>query len=78
MLKAFRSGSTMESVMWRMCLIDMLMEEKRQDRNTSDKVDNLGWSITDTDLKHIYRATSLIIRKNGVSQEACNIPYNVH
>ena len=75
-MKGFRTGSTMVSVMRRLALIDSLTESSPQSRQSGP--DNLGWTINDTDIKHIIRGSSLILRKGGVTTEPGLYPHNVY
>lgn len=81
-IKGFRSGSTLSSVTVRMSLIDSLNEaSKSRSESTfldSDDTDNLGWSLTDVDLNHIYPTVSLILRQCGLSMEQNHNTFNVY
>ena len=81
-VKGFRSGSTISSVTARMSLIDSL-NEATNSRNESafsetDDEDNLGWTVTDVDLSHIYPTASLILKRCALSLQENPVPFNVY
>ena len=81
-VKGFRSGSTLASVTARMSLVDSLNEAAKS-RNESafsepDDEDNLGWSVTDVDLSHIYPTVLLILKRCGMSLKENPVPFNVY
>ena len=81
-VKGFRSGSTLSSVTARMSLIDSL-NEATSSRNESafsesENEDNLGWSVTDVDLSHIYPTALLILKRCGLSLQENPVPFNVY
>ncbi|MEW8546925.1 MAG: hypothetical protein AB2693_25705 [Candidatus Thiodiazotropha sp.] len=80
-LKGFRSGSTMHSITCKMSLIDTLNEGSRIRPEPSCLEvddDNLGWSLTEVDLHHIYPTASLILRRNALSFIEQAAPFNVY
>ena len=79
-LKGFRSGSTVNSATCRMSLIDSLNVTKSQPESDIQEEDNdkLGWELTEIDLNHIFPATALILKRQGISLEESNVPYNVY
>ena len=77
-LKAFRSGANITSVIPRMSLIATLNEvheltirnpsvynESKQEEKLQEEL--LGLKISPTDIKYILRMTSLILRRGGIS-----------
>ena len=77
-VKGFRSGSNISSITVRMSLIDSLNEAcHRSEAGHQDK-DNLGWELTQVDENHIFPTTGLILRRNGLSLEENDIPFNVY
>jgi hypothetical protein len=79
-LKAFRSGANITSVIPRMSFIDTLNEiheltirnpsvynESEQEEKLQEEL--LGLKISPTDIKYILRMTSLILRRGGISTE---------
>ena len=79
-LKGFRSGSNINSVTVRMSLIDSLNEAQHQETvgTGHQDSDNLGWQLTQVDENHIFPTVGLILRRNGLSLEENNTPYNVY
>ena len=85
-LKGFRSGSTMSSVLPRMSLIDSLNEvhdsmtrNEPQEQQQEGAIDNnLGLSLSATDIKYIFRVAGLVLRLGGLSSEPDEMPYNVY
>ena len=79
-LKGFRSGSNIISVTVRMSLIDSLNEAQHQETvgTGHQDSDNLGWQLTQVDENHIFPTVGLILRRNGLSLEENNTPYNVY
>ena len=75
-IKGFQSGSTMVFVMRCLTLIDSLTQSSHEEAKT--KHENLGWSITDTDVKHILPASSLILGQGGLSCKPDRYPQNVY
>lgn len=86
-LKAFRSGATMESVLPRMSLIDSLTDihqsipEKINSTDENDKKstrEQLGLNLSPTDTTYILQITSLILRRGGISTVLNNNIYNMY
>ena len=77
-LKGFRSGSNINSATVRMSLIDSLNDAFQRDAGVRDDCDNLGWELTQVDENHIFPTVGLILRRNGISLEENNIPFNVY
>ena len=88
-LKAFRSGATIASVILRISLIDTLNEihkltirnpsvynESKQEEILQEEL--LGLTISPTDIKYILRMTSLILRRGGISTETNQTVFNVY
>ena len=88
-LKAFRSGANITSVIPRMSLIDTLNEvheltirnpsvynESKQEEKLQEEL--LGLKISPTDIKYILRMTSLILRRGGISTETNQTVFNVY
>ena len=88
-LKAFRSGANITSVIPRMSFIDTLNEiheltiknpsvynESEQEEKLQEEL--LGLKISPTDIKYILRMTSLILRRGGISTETNQTVFNVH
>ncbi|WAR27998.1 LOW QUALITY PROTEIN: hypothetical protein MAR_013702, partial [Mya arenaria] len=67
-LKAFRSRSTMPSIVPRMSLLDT-MNEKGHTTKTVQKTqaELLGVKSSDTDIRYVKRIVSLILRQGGIS-----------
>ena len=89
-IKSFRSGSTMSSILPRMSLIDTLnqasncskrslvMSDAWQDDQKVDERKILGISLNKTDVTYITRIATLILRQDGLSIKQDEIPYNVY
>ena len=81
-IKGFRSGSTVASATVRMSLIDSLNEirfDKHGSKSTTNHdTDNLGWVLTEVDESHIFPTAGLILRQNGLSLDANDVPVNVY
>ena len=80
-MKGFRSGSTLNSVLKKMSLVDSLNEVhgiRNPHPQKEDKVDTLGWTITTKDMDFVLPTTSLILRQHGITFEECNQPHNVY
>ncbi|VDI78878.1 Hypothetical predicted protein [Mytilus galloprovincialis] len=87
-IKAFRSGATVTSVIPRMSLIDTLNEvHDLTVKNTSghnistqekSQEELLGIVMSETDIKYILRMTSLILRRDGISTEKNLTVFNVY
>jgi hypothetical protein len=88
-LKAFRSGANITSVIPRMSFIDTLNEiheltirnpsvynESEQEEKLQEEL--LGLKISPTDIKYILRMTSLILRRGGISTETNQTVFNVY
>ena len=88
-LKAFRSGATIASVIPRISLIDSLNEvheltirnpsaynESKQEEQLQEEL--RGLKISPTDIKYILRMTSLILRREGISTETIQMVFNVY
>ena len=80
-MKVLRAGSTEKAATCRMSLIDSLQEINDYRNNTShneDEDDCLQWTFTQTDLNHIMRTASLILRRGGLLSTEDSTPYNVY
>ncbi|CAC5420680.1 unnamed protein product [Mytilus coruscus] len=85
-IKAFRSGATMESVIPRMSLIDSLNDvqrsitEKDNEHKEKEKSlpDILGITLNSTDMVYILRITGLILRRGGISTIPNKNVYNMY
>ena len=79
-LKGFRARSNINSVTVRLSLIDSLNEAQHQETvgTGHQDSDNLGWQLTQVDENHIFPTVGLILRRNGLSLEENNTPYNVY
>ncbi|CAC5387980.1 unnamed protein product [Mytilus coruscus] len=85
-IKAFRSGATMESVIPRMSLIDSLNDvhrsitEKNNEHKEKEKSlpDILGITLNSTDMVYILRITGLILRRGGISTIPNKNVYNMY
>jgi hypothetical protein len=88
-LKAFRSGANITSVIPRMSFIDTLNDiheltirnpsvynESEQEEKLQEEL--LGLKISPTDIKYILRMTSLILRRGGISTETNQTVFNVY
>ena len=88
-LKAFRSGATIASVILRISLIDTLNEvhkltirnlsaynESKQEEQLQEEL--RGLKISPTDINYILRMTSLILRREGLSTETIQMVFNVY
>ena len=63
-----------------MSLIDSLNEAQHQETvgTGHQDSDNLEWQLTQVDENHIFPTVGLILRRNGLSLEENNTPYNVY
>ena len=81
-VKGFRSESTLSSVTARMSLIDSLnvagKSRSESAFSESKDEDNLGWSVTDVDLSHIFPTALLILKRCGLSLKENPVPFNVY
>ncbi|KAK6181776.1 hypothetical protein SNE40_009563 [Patella caerulea] len=79
-LKSFRSGGTLSSVLPRMSLVDSLQPIQSFDKEVSDRTsdDILGLTLNQTDLNYVLRVTKLVLRRGGLSVHADNIVRNVY
>ena len=80
-LKGFRSGSSVSSATCRMSLIDSLnvtRVHQTESHTEQDDSDKLGWELSEVDLNHIFPATALILKRQGLSLVETQVPYNVY
>lgn len=75
--KCFRSGTNVSAVRARMALID-LFNDVHKDYSVNTSADNLGWKITETDLKHKVPTAILIYKRGIVNLEECSVPFNMY
>ena len=64
-----------------MSLIDFLNETKPHQTDTlieQEDNDKLGWELTEVDLNHIFPAATLILKRQGLSLDNNQVPFNVY
>jgi hypothetical protein len=80
-LKGFRSGSTMNAVLWKMSLVDSTAETHQLLHGNTPKEhqdSSPAWVTTDVDRKHIFRVTTLILNRGGLDVKSDPVPKNVY
>jgi hypothetical protein len=80
-LKGFRSGSTLNAVLWKMSLVDNTAETHQLlhgPSKTSKQDDHLDMGTTEVDRKHIIRAVRLIQNRGGLEIKSDPVPKNVY
>ncbi len=81
-VKCFHSGSTLDSVMRKMSLMDSFSHIHSTFKCGSglrvDEVDHLGWKTTPTDWKYVIPTMSVILRCGGFSLEPELLPCNIY
>ena len=76
-LKGFRSGTNAVSMVCRMSLVDPFndISVTPKEPNTSD---NLGWILSQNDIRHSVRVAALVLRQNGFNTAKDDTPWNVY
>ncbi|CAC5396692.1 unnamed protein product [Mytilus coruscus] len=79
-VKGFRSGSSIKSIIPRMSIIDELGQAHLERNHIESKLrQKLPFSvIKNTDLQHVIPTAELILRRNGLETDVNIIPYNVY
>lgn len=79
-VKGFRSGSSIKSIISRMLIINELGQAHLERNHIESKLrQKLPFSvIKNTDLKHVIPSAELILSRNGLETDVNIIPYNVY
>lgn len=79
-MKGFRSGSTMTTVMRRISMVDSwnLFQNTKDTTALPEKDDTLGWNTTEQDIKHVLPLIGLLCRRAHLSPETELFPCNMY